>query len=196
MEVVKQMKKSLLAMLFAVALAVPAMAEGMWLGGSLSYENTNVKDGVSVTEWEIAPEFGMNLNEKWDLGLAISYGYGQQAETVEGVLNDVTKMGIAPFVRYKLMEIGSFNFYAKGSIFYTNSKYGQSDFKVDSYGIAIAPVVEYMINDSWSISAILNFAEISYQHDKSDAAGDPESDTFGFNVNDGSIFSVGVAYHF
>ena len=35
------MKKSLLALLFAVALVVPALAENMWIGGSIGYENNN-----------------------------------------------------------------------------------------------------------------------------------------------------------
>lgn len=199
MEVVKQMKKSLLAMLFAVALAVPAMAEGMWIGGSASYYNTNVKDTSTRTSWEIAPEFGFNVNENWDLGVQVAYGKGQNEAVVIGDLaspiDDVETIGVAPFARYKLMEVGSFNVYAKGSIFYKNSKLKESDVKVDSYGITIVPVVEYMINDAWSISAILNFAELGYTHAKADQ-NDVEGDEFGFNVNDGNIFSVGISYHF
>lgn len=194
------MKKSLLAMLLAVALAVPAMAEGMWIGGSASYYNTNVKDTSTRTSWEIAPEFGFNVNENWDLGVQVAYGKGQNEAVVIGDFvspkDDVESIGVAPFARYKLMEVGSFNVYAKGSIFYKNSKLKDADVKVDSYGITIVPVVEYMINDSWSISAILNFAELGYTHAKADVTGDPEADEFGFNVNDGNIFSVGVAYHF
>ncbi len=202
MEVVRKMKKSLLAMLFAVALAVPAMAEGMWIGGSASYENTNVKDGDSVTAWEIAPEFGMNLSEKWDIGIAASYGSERVKEkevTGSTINGDAKSYSIAPFARYKLMSIGDFSLYAKGSVFYENTKYtstGSKDVKVDSYGIEVVPVVEYAINDAWSISCILNFASLGYTHDKSDMAGDPKADSFGFKVNGGSVINVGVAYHF
>ena len=41
------MKKSLLALLFAVALAVPALAENMWVGGSLGYSNASTKGSTS-----------------------------------------------------------------------------------------------------------------------------------------------------
>ncbi|MBQ3835485.1 MAG: porin family protein [Elusimicrobia bacterium] len=190
------MKKSLLAMLFAVALAVPAMAEGMWIGGTASYENTNGKDSTdahySNTAWEIAPEFGYNLNEKWDIGIGVSYGQEQEA-----IWGDAETIGIAPFARYKLLEVGNFSLLAKGTIFYENTKYkAAKDIKADAFGLTVVPVVEYAFSDAWSISAILNFASIGYQHEKDDRNNDPESDTFGFRVNGGSVINVGVAYHF
>ncbi len=202
------MKKSLLAMLLAVALAVPAMAEGMWIGGSVSYDNTNVKDTSSNTAWEIAPEFGMNVNEKWDLGVAVSYASEQAAAGVEGfdfktlsddnvTKADVKKMGVAPFARYKLMSIGKFNVFAKGSVFYNNYKVkADKDVDINSYGLEIVPVVEYSICDTLSVSAAINVASIGYNHSKVDVNGNPEKDTFGLNVNDGVIANIGVAYHF
>ena len=48
------MKKSLLALLFAVALAVPALAENMWIGGNFGYENTSPKEGDSRSSYYIA----------------------------------------------------------------------------------------------------------------------------------------------
>ena len=76
------MKKSLLALLFAVALAVPAMAENMWVGGNLSYQSITEKDGDPNTpedfnSFTIAPEFGYSLNEKWDIGIDLSYTTGK-----------------------------------------------------------------------------------------------------------------------
>ena len=53
------MKKSLLALLFAAALAVPALAENMWIGGNLGYQNTSPKDGDSESSYYIQPEFGL-----------------------------------------------------------------------------------------------------------------------------------------
>ena len=74
------MKKSLLALVFAAALAVPAMAENMWVGGSFSYENSSVSnsdgDGDS-NMFTIEPEFGISLDEKWDIGLDLAYGSGK-----------------------------------------------------------------------------------------------------------------------
>ena len=195
------MKKSLLAMLLAVALVAPVFAaKNMWIGGSLGYEKTAPKDGDSEVTWSIAPEFGYSLNETWDIGIDLAY------ESYEGpwvsykkldIGNDkVTGIEIAPFARYKLFSIGSFNILAKGSVFYSSAKADKADASIDSYGIAIAPVVTYSINETWSIGCTLNFAEIGYSHAKGDDKLDQTIDTFGFNVNDGSIVSVGFSYHF
>ena len=194
------MKKSLLAMLFAVALVVPAVAENMWIGGSLGYSNTDVKDADSVTSWTIEPEFGYSVDEKLDIGIDLGYSYDEGAGEIYGVAfptDKMTTIAIAPFVRYKMFSIGSFDFLAKGSIFYANSKLDAADAKIDAYGIAIAPVVTYSINETWSIGCTLNFAEIGYTHAKGDdKTGDAEVNEFGFNLNDGSIISVGFSYHF
>lgn len=195
------MKKSLLALLFAVALVVPAVAENMWVGGSLGYEKTSPKGGDSDITWSIAPEFGYSLNETWDIGIDLAYA-SYEGPTLNYkkffVGNDkVTAIQIAPFARYKMFEIGDFSFLAKGTIFYESAKVDKADASIDSYGIAIAPVVTYTINETWSIGCTLDFAEIGYSHSKGDdKIGDPEVDEFGFNVNDGSIISVNFSYHF
>ena len=195
------MKKSLLAMLFAVALVVPAVAENMWIGGSLGYSNTDVKDADSVTSWTIEPEFGYSVDEKLDIGIDLGYSYEENAWEAFGIQapvpDTVTTIGIAPFVRYKIFSIGSFDFLAKGSIFYASAKADASDAKIDAYGIKIAPVVTYSINETWSIGATLDFAELGFTHAKGDEkAGDMEVDEFGFNLNDGSLISIGFSYHF
>ena len=62
-------------MLLAVALVAPIVAaeKSMWIGGSLGYEKTSPKDGSSDITWSIAPEFGYNLNENWDIGIDLAY---------------------------------------------------------------------------------------------------------------------------
>ena len=106
------MKKSLLALLFAVALAVPALAENMWIGGSLGYSNTSPKEGDSTSAYYIEPEFGYNVDEKLDIGIDLGYAY-DEAGFVDliGVADKTTTIGIAPFVRYKMFEIGDFAFF-------------------------------------------------------------------------------------
>ncbi len=190
------MKKSLLALLFAVALAVPALAENMWIGGSFGYSNTDVKDGDSETAYYIEPEFGISLDEKLDLGIDLGYGYAENAWSEIIQVNDkVTTFNVAPFVRYKMFEIGDFAFLAKGSIFYESAKLDDADVTVDSYGLKIVPVVTYSINETWSIGATLDFAELSFEKSKCDDA-DAEVTEFGFKGNSGSIIGVNFSYHF
>ena len=199
------MKKSLLALLFAVALAVPAMAENMWVGGDFSYNNTSPKNGDSVSSFSIEPEFGYSVDDTWDIGIDLGYAYEEGVVAFAGIPipvamqpEKVTTIGLAPFVRYKMFEIGDFSFLAKGSIFYASSKLDNADLSFTSYGIRVVPVVTYSINETWSIGATLDFAEIAFETVKSDDSdkADVEDTTFGFKGNSGSIIGVNFSYHF
>ena len=198
------MKKSLLALLFAVALAVPALAENMWIGGNLSYSNTSPKNGDSTSSYSIEPEFGYSLDESWDIGIDLGYAYEEGVTEFAGMPipleggDKITTIGIAPFARFKMFEIGDFAFLAKGSIFYESSKLDEADLSFTSYGISIVPVVTYSINETWSIGATLDFAAIAFETVKSDDTdkADIENTTFGFKANSGSIIGVNFSYHF
>jgi long-subunit fatty acid transport protein len=208
------MKKSLLALIFAVALAVPAMAENMWVGGYFSYSSDNNKveypggeDTVSSTSWSIAPEFGYSLNEKWDIGLDLAYASKQGLDGAFGedwnapFTLDNTEKVIAPFARYHIAQIAGIDVMLKGSIFYATGEYSyvyssKYTFDYTTYGLKVAPIVSYSINETWSIGATLNFAELSFVHTESDDYDDYKSDKFGFNLNDGSLISIGFSYHF
>ena len=213
------MKKSLLALLFAVALVVPALAENMWVGGSFEYKSVSAKalpdtsTDADANSFTIAPEFGYSLDETWDIGLDLSYTSTQNDSSLfkdlipaskEGF--DSEKIGIKPFARYHVTKIGCFDIMLQGSVFYNTTTYKEitddkKDVSLNSYGIAIAPVISYSINETWSIGATLNFLELGYTHSSSsdikNTKGDEYScDEFGFNVNNGSIASIGFSYHF
>jgi hypothetical protein len=204
------MKKSLLALVLAVALAVPVLAENMWVGGSFSYSSNNSKieydgggeDTMSSTSWSIEPEFGYSLNEKWDIGLDLGYESKQGVTELYGTsitpAVDTTAMGIAPFARFHVAQIAGVDVMFKGSIIYAKGEIKGFGESVDysAYGIAIAPVISYSINETWSIGCTLNFLELAYAHYSDDDNSDNKIDNFGFNVNDGSIMSVGFSYHF
>ncbi len=204
------MKKSLLALVLAVALAVPAMAESMWVGGSFSYSSDNQEwndRSGSATSWSIEPEFGYSLNEKWDIGLDLAYSSSANTDTVYGFnpyigpAFDVKTMDIAPFARYHIAQIAGVDVMLKGSLFYLKSDVElrgvDHTFAVNGYGISVAPIISYSINETWSIGAELNFAELSFMHAETDDDWeDIKTEQFGFNLNDGSLISVGFSYHF
>lgn len=206
------MKKSLLALVLAAALAVPAMAENMWVGGSFSYENSSVSnsdgDGDS-NMFTIEPEFGISLDEKWDIGLDLAYGSGKGEifevygiRVAESDQPSIDSYGIAPFARYHIAQVAGVDVMLKGSLFYTkiNLKYEYPgdpthEDNITGYGISITPIISYSINETWSIGAALNFLELAYSH-YSDDDSDVKIDNFGFNVNDGALISIGFSYHF
>jgi len=207
------MKKSLLALVFAVALVVPALAENMWVGGDFSYGSDNFKFeeySQSATSWSIEPEFGYSLNEKWDIGLDLAYISKQGVTDLFGY--DITKnfnttldtkeFGIAPFARYHVAQIAGIDIMFKGSVFYAkgdakDNRWGE-EIKYSAYGVKIAPVISYSINETWSIGATLDFAELSYTHAEIDDDSEitPKADQFGFDLNNGSLISIGFSYHF
>lgn len=180
------MKKGLLAMLFAVALVVPALAENMWVGGSLGFDSVSPKDGDTQQYFTIQPEFGYSLNESWDIGADLAYTSNDDGT------EKVKTFGIAAFARYHMFAIGDFNFIAKGSLYFENTKNDDADLSWDTIGISIVPVVSYSINETWSIDAVLNFAALGFASE----SGDYEETSFGFNVNDGSLANIGFSYHF
>ena len=206
------MKKSLLALLFAVALAVPAMAENMWVGGSFGYGSNNFSlDDYkqSSTSWSVEPEFGYSLNEKWDIGLDFEYASKAGVDSIYGIslspmIGDDTvetkEMGIAPFVRYHVAQIAGVDVMLKGSAFYAKGEINADGESVDykAYGVTVAPVISYSINETWSIGATLDFLNISYIYAEIDDGSGikPNNKHFGFNANDGSLISVGFSYHF
>ncbi|MBO7610866.1 MAG: outer membrane beta-barrel protein [Elusimicrobia bacterium] len=214
------MKKNLLALLFAVALVAPAFAaeKNMWIGGSFGYSSVSSKahpdcSNDAASEFTIAPELGYVLDEKWDIGLNLSYTKQKNtAHTTDGIDklipgsnggSDSDTIGISPFARYNLAKVAGIDVLLKGSLFYNTStiKLWGEDVKVNSCGITIAPVISYTINETWSISATLNFLELGYAHfsssDLKNSAGDDYAcDIFGLNVNDASIISIGFSYHF
>jgi len=206
------MKKSLLAMLLAVALVAPVVAaeKNMWIGGSLGYQSvsaTNSKGkSTDMNSLTIAPEFGYSLNEKWDIGLDLAYTTGKGYKSSVGALKtnidvssepDVSDFSIAPFARYHVANIAGIDVMLKGSLLYGKTTYkGDSkEMNLTEFGIAIAPVVSYSINETWSIGATLNFLELGY-YSLSDDDSDGKYSEFGFNVNDGSLISIGFSYHF
>ncbi len=197
------MKKSLLIILLTVVLVMPVFANGMWVAGSVSYENTNTKNGAndsSSTTWSADPEIGYVFNKRWSGGVIVNYSSSQNIRQYAGIdfagEDNIRTIGAAPFVKYKFLIIGKFTAFIKGKIFYSNTKVDAQDMTINSYGIAVLPVIDYKLTDTWSACAALNFASIGYSHSAADTTGDPSTDEFGFKVGNGSLFSVGLVYHF
>ncbi len=217
------MKKSLLVVLLAVAMVAPVFAaeKDMWVGGSFGYASANIDlyDGArtaSSTSWSVEPEFGWTIVDRWDIGLDFEYSSGVTTKvygldlgkasgfiTFEGYLSaDAKTTAIAPFVRYYLAKVAGVDIILKGSFFYAKTDLDIIEMDIPTigvtgYGISIAPIISYTINESWSIGAKLNFAELTYVHvDIDEDIFKLKADEFGFNLNNGSLISVGFSYHF
>lgn len=218
------MKKSLVALLLAIALVAPAFAveKNMWVGGSFGYSsiNTDINDGAftsNSTSWSVAPEFGWTIVGRWDIGLDFEYSSGRITKIygldfgkllaslpISDYLSaDAKTTAVAPFARYYLGKVAGVDVILKASFFYSKtdlkdfSPFDAPDFCVTGYGISIAPIISYSINETWSIGAKLNFAELTFIHvDVDEDFMKFKADEFGFNLNGGSIINIGLSYHF
>jgi len=199
------MKKSLLGLLLAVALVVPAFAANWFVGGEIGYMQKKAYENLTdatVKEFTVTPEIGYNLSEKWDLGLDFGIAYkDSELKDAKGVSREYK---VYPFVRYNVFSIGDFSILAKCIVGFSSGKTegevtdADRNFVSRDYSVGVAPVVTYKINDSWSLIATLDFLTLGYNHnEKQMKDGSVEKgDEVGFYLNDGKIAQIGFQYHF
>lgn len=201
------MKKTLLVLLLAVALVVPAFAaktvskskkqqtkqSNVFIGGQIYYENDDY-DGVKRTEFDFAPYIGFSINEKWDIGGSLVF-INRKDETTNPT-RKVSGWDICPFARYNVIEYGKFTFYIKGELMI--GKYDLTEGNADSvsiteFGLYAAPQIQFNFTDNLSLIGTLNFARIGYE--KEDGDNYKHSD-FYFGEGNGSLYTVGIEYKF
>lgn len=162
------MKKIMMIAVLAVA-ALSANAQ-MWVGGSIGFSTDKTKaediEVSSGTNVDLSPEVGYNLNEKWAVGMALSYGhysaktYTYAGESVSGMAN---QFSIRPFVRYTYVKVGNFSAFCDGLLTYGTAHIQGMDNNFNESSVGIAPGISYAISPKISLVAILG--GMSYEHD-------------------------------
>lgn len=193
------MKKVILAALVAVA-SLSANAQ-VYLGGQLGI-NAGKADNTtqSITKFQIAPEIGYNINEKWAIGLGIGF------TTQNGLFNDeqVFQMPIsdkygksasvftlAPYARWTFAKTGIASFFVDGGIdvnFWNNSR-------GNSFFIGLTPGVKLSASEKVDFVAEIAALGFAWGSEKAYTAGVAPKSAFGFNVNNTAI-KFGVYYNF
>lgn len=101
------MKKLFLT--FAFAVSALAMNAQLYVGGEVgAWRNWD----DNHTSFNIAPEVGYNLSDKWAVGLEIGYNYEYQ----QG--QDLNIFGLAPYARYTFANFGPVNLFLDGGLGY------------------------------------------------------------------------------
>ena len=68
---------------FVIALATISASAQTYLGGGIGFSSTDMEGkDKSLTQFAITPEIGYNLDEKWALGLGVSYSYAKQESSL------------------------------------------------------------------------------------------------------------------
>jgi hypothetical protein len=187
------MKKIALTSLLALFAVSGAHAADWFVGGSLGYGFE--KDLVS--SFNVAPEIGYHLNDKWDIGFQLNYaGVDSESATSD---DNIREYGAGVFARYNVVSFGDFKILAKGTAYVSKSTMEEAGAEFDwtSYGLDIVPMITYDISESFTLFAELNFLGAGFEK----TTGDLERTTarFGFDSNDvanTSDFQIGFTYNF
>lgn len=187
------MKKMILAALVAVC-SLSANAQ-VWIGGQVGFATANYDNAIdildvegdkSVTTFNITPEIGYTLNDKWDIAMQIGYNYSK--------VEDCDALGaftVAPYARYTFANSGKVGFFLDMGFgiqtgdFYSNAL-GKAYEDETAWHVGVRPGIKFAASDKVTLVATTGF--LGYQ-----AAGD--DDAFGFNVN-GNNLQIGAYYSF
>ena len=190
------MKKMILAALVAVA-SLSANAQ-VWVGGEVGFSagkttNNGTKFG-SGADFNLIPEIGYTLNDKFDIAVAIGIahnnGNGKAYAGTEGydayrmVLDDVNRNAFTlnPYVRYKFANAGDFTFFVDGGFSYTMIHYSGIDDNGNQWSLGFKPGIAYNISDK--VSLVAHIGRLDYNFFKQ---GDIKNNEFNMGVSGNNL---------
>ena len=152
---------------FVIALATISASAQTYIGGGIGFTSTDKKgEDKSLTSLTITPQVGYNLNEKWALGLGVSYSYIKQESSLNTIM-------VAPYVRYTVAKAGICSFFIDGEFGFASMKPENGDSST-VWSLGVKPGVRFDITKKLFATASLGY--LGYI-DTSDFDGEK---TFGF----------------
>ena len=187
--------KKIMMTLAAVAVAATMNAQ-VYVGGTLGFQSLS-SDGNSASSFKINPEVGYNLNENWAVGLSVGYttnniDYDKDGKFAGKLEKNNNTFSIAPYVRYTFAKLDKVNFFCDGMINYVSS--GNSDRKVNTFGIGVQPGVAVNLNEK--VSFVAKLGEIGYASSKGDEEGAVALNSFNFNLSSLAALNFGLYFNF
>ena len=177
------MKKILMTL--AMGMMALTMNAQMYIGGGFGFQNVTPEVGDGESSFKLLPEFGMQLDEKWGVGVQIGYisdkagAYGIGAESA---------FQFSPYARYTALKFKSVNLFFDGGLDYIQSK----NPKVTAFGLGIKPGVAVNLNEQ--LSFVAHFGFLGYESVNPD--GDDNNVTnIGFDF-DTTELTFGLYYNF
>lgn len=107
------MKKIIVAVA-ALLLALSANAQ-MYVGGSVSMNSDGDNE---CTSFELLPEIGYRLNDKWTVGGVLGFAYLK--DNGDNMKQSIFE--IAPYARYSVLSMGPVNFFVDGGVGFAFAK--------------------------------------------------------------------------
>ena len=214
------MKKGFLVVFLACTMVVYAQAQ-MFVGGSLGfdYNARKVSSGStsnkrpSETTFEVSPMLGYFVSDKFAVGATVSLGFTSwNSRASEPFKEKSVEWSLFPGVRYSLLSIGDFSFWAQGGmgIFGSSSKTSQGSTttngpSVFGFGINVMPLLSYSLTDRINLEASSNLARFGFESwTVKRGSGDSQlkntESSFGFGINSHDLFStpfqIGIIFKF
>ncbi|GHT77669.1 hypothetical protein AGMMS50262_19290 [Bacteroidia bacterium] len=210
------MKKIILSTLIALLSIVSANAQ-FYIGGSFGYNSSTTKpeegDKIKSSSFTISPEVGYHLNDKLELGLAVSVNPSTSNTIItvgrENIVT-ATKTQIflaAPYLRYSLFKFNKFN--VLGSVILIagkgrteteieNSIFGignATEIKYTIFGASIYPTVIYDLSNKVAVFSNLNFFKLGFSQTKIKDGNTTTDFSFALDAND-ILLTIGLMYKF
>lgn len=141
------MKKFLMTIAAAfVAVSMSAQNE-MYVGGTLSFDSKYNYD----SQFKIAPEFGVKLNDQWGVGAILSY---TNTKYTSGAKANVFKFN--PYARYYALNIGKVNVFVDGGLYFettTNEPAAGAKTTDNGFGLNVTPGIAFNLTEKISLVA-------------------------------------------
>ena len=196
--------KKLLLLTAVVLIGFGAQAQNrMWLGGTLGFGSSTVKDNDATTGYQVGPQFGFMLNENMAVGLnMIMNGVTNKANNADNDVFKTSGQNFEPFFRYYFAGTGNFKFFGDarvgfggGKTLHTNDVDPDDESTFSNFSIMVVPGAQYWFNDNWSMAATLG--GIGYRSTTNNKGGNNESTTNEFAIGvDFDTFNLGFFFHF
>ena len=140
-----------------------------YIGGSFSISNkvsqvSTSSDRHYLFGFNVAPDFGRELGERWALGIRPTFGFSRSA--LPNQANHAFSFGVNPYARYKFLTVNRFGLWAEtspylnGRLSRTKSEDVAGSYSSESrfldYGIQLLPVLTYQLGRHVSLETRLN----------------------------------------
>lgn len=166
-------------------------AEGdVYVSGSVGFSTTKVADFKS-NDFNFSPAVGYFISDNIALEANLLIGSGEDFDE-----DKTSTFGAGLGATYFFTPSSQFSFTVGAGVSYASTKFepnGGEEAKVNAFGIAVAPGLNYFVSDCFALRA--SVGALSYTSAKPDAEGAESTNTFGLNL-DLSDINFGVVYKF
>ena len=174
--------KKFVVLLFVVCMAALSAKAQIYVGGAMTLWSN---DDADQTIFQLIPEVGYNLNEKWAIGgMLVLHHDKSEAGEIE---SKETGFAFAPYARYTYYENKIVRLFIDGGLGFSSLKVEDADSET-GFEIGVKPGINIKLNDNFSLLAKFGFLGF-----RDDYIGGQNG--FGFNFS-GENLAFGFQYNF